>query len=99
MSEISKKIRLAALWVLIISLSLGDLLLYVKGQIIWGTFWSIILLLVVGYEIYAYFFSKHKTTISNIWKEWTIENPFFAYLTLGLIWLGLNALIVHLAFF
>ena len=82
---------------MILSLSAGDILLYLRGQVIWGIFWSLILLLVVIFEVWAYFFSKEKTTISNIWKAWAIKSPLWAYLTLGLLWAGLTALIVHLA--
>ena len=97
MNEIGKQIRLAALWVMIIALVAADIILYIVGQFIWATFWTIILLLVAGYEIYAFYFSKHKTTISNIWKQWTIKSPVLAYSTLALIWIGLSALAVHLA--
>ena len=97
MSEIGKQVRLAALWVMIITLVAADIILYVVGQIIWGTFWTIILMLVAAYEIYAFYFSKHKTTISNIWKQWAMKSPITAYITLALLWIGLTALAVHLA--
>jgi len=98
-SELGKKIRKIALWIMIFGLGTADVLLFIKGQFIWGIFWAIILSLVAIFEIYAYFFSKEKTTISNVWKAWAQKSPFWAYTTLFLIWLGLTSLIVHLAIY
>lgn len=89
--------RTVALWIMMIGAAVADALLYWQGQIIWGVFWSIIILLVIGFEIYAYFFSKHKRTISNIWKAWAQTSPFWAYLTLFILWVSLSALCLHLA--
>lgn len=99
MSQLNKQIRQIALWVMIFGLGLADLFLFIRGQFIWGIFWAIILSLVVIFEVYSYYFSKHKTTISNIWKKWDEKSPIWARPTLFLLWLGLTALIVHLAIY
>jgi hypothetical protein len=89
--------RTVALWVMIVCAGIADVLLYLQGQIIWGTFWSVIILLVGGYELYAYFFSAHKKTISNIYRDFIKAHPFWGYGILVLLCVALNALILHLA--
>ena len=97
MSDLGKRVRQIALIVMIAGLGVANLFLYLRGQIVWGIFWSLILLLVAGFELYSFYVSKAKTTISNVWKKWSQESPFWAYTTLALLCIGLNALIVHLA--
>ena len=99
MPETGKQIRLAALWVMLITLIGGNLLLWFQQQFLWAVFLTIILLMVAVFELYSVFVSKQKTTISNVWKQWAQQSPLWAYGTLTLLWIGLNALIVHLAFF
>lgn len=89
--------RTVALWVMIVGAVVSDAILYWKGQIVWGIFWSIIILLVAAFEIYGVFISEKKKTISNMWKEWAIKSPFWAYTTLAILCIALNALILHLA--
>lgn len=96
MSDIGKRVRQIALWVMCISLGVADALLFIRGQIVWGIFWAIILALVGIFEVYNFYILK-KSTISNVWKAWAQASPFWAYTTLFLLWFGLNALIVHLA--
>ena len=89
--------RTVALWVMIILAGTADAILYWQGQIVWGVFWSLIILLVICFEIYGFFFSPQKKTISNMWKEWAIKSPGWAYTTLALLWVALTALCIHLA--
>lgn len=89
--------RTVALWVMMVGAAVADGLLYWRGQYVWGIFWSCIILLVIGFEIFGKFFSKEKLTISNMWKKWAKEEPFWAYLTLGILCVSLNAMILHLA--
>ena len=98
-NELGKKIRLIALWIMLITLISGNILLWVFQQFVWAIFLTIILLMVAVFEIYGIFFSPQKTTISNMWKQWAEKSPIWAYTTLTLLWVGLNALVVHLAFF
>ena len=78
------------------SVVIADALLFVRGQIIWGVFWAVITTLVIGFELWNFYVLK-KSTISNVWKKWAQESPWWAYTTLFFLWLGLNALILHLA--
>lgn len=89
--------RTVALWIMMIGAGVATGLLYWQGQLVWGIFWSCIICLVISFEIYGKFFSKQKKTISNMWKDWAIKSPFWAYLTLGILCVSLNALILHLA--
>lgn len=89
--------RTIALWVMILSVIAADTLLWINGQKEWAIFWVLITALVVVFELYGVFISKQKRTISNMWKAWAQEKPFWAYLTLGILWLGLSALCLHLA--
>lgn len=98
-NELGKKIRLVALWVMLVTLIAGNLSLYANGQYVWALFLNIILLLVAAFEIYGYFISPQKMTISNMWKQWAKKSPVWSYATLIIIAIGLNALIVHLWFF
>jgi hypothetical protein len=109
MSDFSDKsiggiIRGIALWVMIIGAVAADFICYWRGQIVWGTFWSCIIALVIGYEIYGKFISKEKKTISNMFRDWIVwekENKKFPWgrTTLIILWTALTALIVHLWFF
>ncbi len=87
--------RTIALIVMIVCACIADFILYFKGQVIWGLFWSIIIGLVGVFEIVSYVTDKE--TISTKWKKWAEKSPFWAYLTLILLWVSLNALILHLA--
>lgn len=92
-------IRTIALWVMILTAVSADTLLYLNQQWIWASFWSIVILLVIGYELYAII--TEKKTISTIYKEWIQKGKvaaFWARLILILLWVGLNCLILHLWF-
>lgn len=91
------KVRQIALWVMIISFIGLVTVLFVRGQIIWGIVWVVIGSTVGIAELYSIFVSKDKKTISNMWKQWTQNSPFWAWTALALMFIGLNALIVHLA--
>lgn len=88
-------LRTTGLIVMIVCAVIADAILYWQGQIIWGVFWSVIVALVGGFEIYAYL--TKKKTISTIWKEWAQKSPFWAYTTLILLATALNGLWIHLA--
>ena len=109
MSDFSDKstggiIRGVALWVMMIGAVVADFLCYWRGQTVWGTFWSCIIALVIGYEIWGKFFSKEKKTISNMFRDWIVyekEHGMFPWgrTVLIILCIALNALIIHLWFF
>ena len=97
-------IRGIALLVMIGTVVLGDAILYWQHQVVWGIFWSCIIALVLGFEVYGKFISKQKLTISNMWRDWIVyekDNKKFPWgrITLIIIWVSFTALIVHLWFF
>lgn len=87
--------RTIALWTMMIGAFVADGLLYWQGQTVWAIFWSCIICLVIGFEIFSY--ATKKKTISTIWKDWAIKDPKWAYITLGILWVALSALCLHLA--
>lgn len=89
--------RTIALYVLILTGLAATALCYSRGQIVWGVFLTIILLLTVAFEVYGRFISKERKTISSMWKAWAIKEPGWAYTALTLLCLAFNALILHLA--
>lgn len=97
-------IRGIALWIMMGGAAIADGLLYWRGQIVWGTFWSCIIALVIGYEIWGKFISKERKTISNMYRDWIVadkQSGNFAWgrLVLIILCIALNALIIHLWFF
>lgn len=92
--KIGSVIRTVALWVMIVFACIADVILYINAQYIWATFWTLVILLVIGYELFAYL--TKKKTISTMWKDWLISSPLIAYPTTILIWIALNALMIHL---
>lgn len=97
MKTIGSIVRMIALWIMMLGAFAADIILYMNGQYVWGTFWTFIILLVIGYEVWGKFISKEKKTISNMWKDWTIKDPTMAYLVLGILYVSLSALCLHLA--
>ena len=87
--------RTIALWIMIVGAGIATGLLYWQGQVIWAIFWSCIICLVIGFEIFSY--ATKKKTISTIWKDWAIKSPKWAYTTLAILWVALSALCLHLA--
>ena len=95
-------IRGIALWIMMGGAAIADAILYWKGQIVWGTFWSCIILLVIGYELWAKFISKDKKTISNMYRDWIVSEKGkfpWARIVLIILAIALMALIIHLWFF
>jgi uncharacterized protein YacL len=88
-------LRTMGLVVMIVCAVLATAILYWQGQIIWAVFWSCIIALVGGFEIFAY--ATKKKTISTIWKEWTQKSPELSYTTLLLLATSLLGLWIHLA--
>jgi hypothetical protein len=89
--------RTVALWVMMICAGIATGLLWWQGQTVWAVFWSIIIGLVILFELYGILISKEKKTISNMWKAWAIKAPSWAYFTLALLYVSLTALCLHLA--
>jgi hypothetical protein len=94
-SDLWGVLRTIGLIVMIVCASLATAILYWQGQIIWAIFWTVIIALVGGFEIFSY--ATKKKTISTVWKEWAQKSPFMAYLTLGLLATALGGLWLHLA--
>lgn len=95
--------RTIALWVMIVCCAIADFILWSRwlvthtiGVLFWATFWLLIPLIVIGYEIFAVL--TNRKTISTMWKEWLLKEPIFAWSATVLLWIALNALFVHLIF-
>jgi len=91
------QIRTIALIVMIVSAVVADVILYLCKQWVWASFWSVIIFLVLVYELATYLLQRK--TISTLWKEWTEKSPVIAYVTLTILWVALTALCVHLGCF
>lgn len=87
--------RTVALIVMMVGAAIANGLLYWRGEIWWATFWSLIIALVVVYEVLSTIF-KGKT-ISTQYKEFIQRQPFWGYTILAILCIALNALILHLA--
>jgi len=108
-------IRTTGLWVMLVFVTLYDAMLYWQASrmptfflqfcvMVWAIFWSAIISLVAGFEIYGRFFSPVKITISNMyreWQKWEKENKLFPLSRVGLlmVWIAFTGLIVHLWFY
>ena len=87
--------RTVALWVMIIGAGIATGLLYWQGQYVWAVFWSCIIGLVVGFEIW--FVIKKRKTISTMYKEFLQKNPFWGYTIIIILAVALNSLLLHLS--
>lgn len=75
-SDIWGLLRTIGLIVMIVCSVLATAILYWHGEIIWAVFWTTIIALVGGFEIFAY--ATKKKTISTMWKDWWfVEVPCF----------------------
>lgn len=112
--DIPGVLRTVGLWVMMGVIAIADALLYQQAFsapmpiqffiMVWAIFWSCIILLVVGFEIYGKFFSPYKLTISNMyreWQKWEKENnrPQISRIGLAMWWIAFSGLIVHLWFY
>lgn len=87
--------RTVALWIMMIGAGIATGLLYWQGQYVWAVFWSCIIGLVVGFELFGII--TKKKTISTMYKEFIQAHKFWGYTILAILCVALNALIVHLA--
>lgn len=92
-------LRTFGLVTMITCVIVADAILYWQQQWVWAIFWSCIIALVAGLEIFCYIV-WHKT-ISTMWKEWAQKNKksgIISYITLALLATSLLGLWIHLAF-
>lgn len=87
--------RTVALWVMIICAAIADTLLYIRGEMWWGSFWSVIIATVILYEIVCYV--TQRKTISTQYRDFIKAHPVWGYTILAILCVSLNALIIHLA--
>lgn len=112
--DVPAVLRTVGLWTMLVGVSVADFFLYANAIaapmpikffiMVWAIFWSCIIALVVGFEIWGYFFSGKKLTISNMyreWQKWEKENNKFQWsrTCLAILWLAFTGLIVHLWFY
>jgi type IV secretory pathway TrbF-like protein len=95
-NNIWRKVRLWGL----VGLIAGDvsmlLIMALAGQWIWFTTFSAITLIIVLAEIFSYFFTKEKITISTRYGLWIKESPVWALIALGCFLIAMISLAVHL---
>jgi hypothetical protein len=107
-------LRTVGLWVMLAGVSVADAVLYWQAIsapapinyfiYVWAIFWSCIIALVVGFEIYGKFFSGKDLTISNMYRDWQkwekAGNRFqWSRTCLAILWVAFTGLIVHLWFY
>ena len=95
-SDIFGVIRTVGLVVMISCAAIADIVLFIIGgdMLIWAYFWLGIILLVGGFEIFAY--ATKKKTISTIWKEYAQKHRALATALIITLATALLGLWVHL---
>ena len=104
-TELGKKVRRTALYVMIGGVAIADILLWWKfgvetdahikaGLFLWASFWATITATVISFEVISVV--KYKQTISTFYTDWRLKNPFMSGLVLIILWVAFTALMVHL---